>query len=72
MLWNKFNLFTFKIICSIILSITKKTPRNGNLASWKIIQAPPTTVSLFWFYYSVLTALLCPAPRYLTWTWPNL
>ena len=25
MLWNKFNLFTVKIICYIILSITKKT-----------------------------------------------
>ena len=25
MLWNKFNLFTFNIICNIILSITKKT-----------------------------------------------
>ena len=27
MLWNKFNLFTFNIICNIILSITKKTAR---------------------------------------------
>ena len=27
MLWNKYNLFTFKIICNIILSITKKTAR---------------------------------------------
>ena len=44
MLWNKFNLFTFKIICNIILSIT-------NLASWMMVQAPPTTASLFWFYY---------------------
>ena len=25
MLWNKFNLFTFNIICNIIQSITKKT-----------------------------------------------
>ena len=30
MLWNKFNLFTFNIICNIILSITKKTAR-----TWK-------------------------------------
>ena len=53
MLWNKFNLFTFKIICNIILSITKKTARSlyGNLASWMMVQAPPTTASLFWFYY---------------------
>ena len=28
MLWNKFNLFTYKIICNIILSITKKTACN--------------------------------------------
>ena len=27
MLWNKFNLFAFKIKCNIILSITKKTAR---------------------------------------------
>ena len=24
----------------------------GNLASWMMVQAPPTTASLFWFYYS--------------------
>ena len=54
MLWNKFSLFTFKIICNIILSITKKTARIWKLASWMMVQAPPTTASLFWFYYSPL------------------
>ena len=25
----------------------------GNLAPWMMVQAPPTTASLFWFYYSI-------------------
>ena len=25
----------------------------GNLASWMMVQAPPTIASLFWFYYSL-------------------
>ena len=26
----------------------------GNLASWMMVQAPPTTASLFWFYYNCI------------------
>ena len=30
----------------------RKRHVNGNLASWVILGAPPTSASLFWFYYS--------------------
>ena len=29
----------------------------GNLASWLMVQAPPTTASLFWFYYSYFSPI---------------
>ena len=32
----------------------RKLQLNGNLASWMMLHAPPTTASLFCFYYSVL------------------
>ena len=25
----------------------------GNLASWMMVKAPPSTASLFWFYYNL-------------------
>ena len=31
----------------------------GNLASWMMVQAPPTTASFFWFYYSHHIKYLC-------------
>ena len=35
----------------------RKLRVNGNLASWMILHAPPTSASLFWFYYSILLLL---------------
>ena len=52
MLWNKCTLFTFKIICNIILSITKKTARIWKFGIVDDGSTSPTTASLFWFYYS--------------------
>ena len=30
----------------------RKLHVNGNLATWMILRAPPTSASLFWFYYN--------------------
>ena len=30
----------------------RKLQVNGNLVSWMILRAPPTSTSLIWFYYS--------------------
>ena len=35
----------------------KKLHVYGNLASWMMVQAPPTTARLFWFYYSWVCSL---------------
>ena len=32
--------------------LQRKRHINGNLAAWMILCAPPTSASLFWFYYS--------------------
>ena len=37
----------------------KKKKKNvyGNLASWMMVRAQPTTASLFWFYYNYTTVI---------------
>ena len=32
----------------------RKLQVNGNLEQWMMPHAPPTSASLFWFYYSVV------------------
>ena len=40
MLWKKFNLFTFKNICNIILSITKKTVQRKSVIALRSVITP--------------------------------
>ena len=57
MLWNKFNLFIFKIISILYCPSQRKQHVYGNLASWMMVQAPLSTARLFWFYYTKTKSL---------------
>ena len=59
--YRTYSIYLLSRLYAILLSITKKTARkwkfgnvkiNGNLATCMMFRAPPTSASLFWFYYS--------------------
>ena len=41
-----------RLYAILYCSSQRKQHIYGNLASWMMVQAPPTTASLFWFYHS--------------------
>ena len=50
--YRTYSIYLLSRLYTILLSITKKLHVNMNLALWLILRAPPTSASLFWFYYS--------------------
>ena len=49
MLWNKFNLFTFKLYAILYWTSQRKQHVYGNLASWMMVQAHPQLQVCFGF-----------------------
>ena len=68
------SIYSLSRLYAILLSIAKKQHVNGNLASWMILCAPPTSASLFWFYYSTIFLFLerfyCSCFKY--WSFSNI
>ena len=48
MLWNKSFYLLLRLYAILYCSSQRKQHVYGNLASWMMVQAPPTTASLFW------------------------
>ena len=48
----QFIYFQISILYAIVYCPSQRKQHvYGNLASWSMVQASPTTASLFWFYY---------------------